>query len=53
MTTTAGTIMPVRTVDDISLGAREGIGPISAQLHDLYWEKRWSGWHGTPVRYGK
>jgi hypothetical protein len=24
---------------------------VSIRLHNLYWEKRWSGWDATPVRY--
>ncbi len=51
MTTTAGSIMPVRSVDGHPVGAHGGAGEISIQLHNLYWEKRWAGWHGTPVRY--
>jgi branched-chain amino acid aminotransferase len=52
MTTTAGSIMPVRSVDGIAVGGRNGPGEISVRLHNLYWEKRWAGWHATPVRYG-
>ncbi len=51
MTTTAGSIMPVRSVDGVPVGGRNGPGELSARLHNLYWEKRWSGWHATPVRY--
>lgn len=51
MTTTAGSIMPVRSVDGILIGNRNGPGEISVRLHNLYWEKRWGGWHATPVRY--
>ena len=51
MTTTAGSVMPVRSVDGTRVGGREGPGEISIRLHNLYWEKRWSGWHATPVRY--
>lgn len=51
MTTTAGSIMPVRSVDGKPVCAHGGAGEISIQLHNLYWEKRWAGWHGTPVRY--
>ena len=51
MTTTAGSVMPVRSVDGALLGGRDGPGEISARLHTLYWEKRWSGWDATPVRY--
>jgi branched-chain amino acid aminotransferase len=51
MTTTAGSIMPVRSVDGVPVGGRNGPGELSVRLHNLYWEKRWSGWHATPVRY--
>ena len=51
MTTTAGSVMPVRKVDDTLIGGRDGPGELSVQLHNLYWEKRWAGWHATPVRY--
>jgi branched-chain amino acid aminotransferase len=51
MTTTAGSVMPVRSVDGARVGARDGPGEISTRLHNLYWEKRWSGWDATPVRY--
>jgi branched-chain amino acid aminotransferase len=51
MTTTAGSVMPVRSVDGKLIGGREGPGEVSIQLHNLYWEKLWSGWDATPVRY--
>ncbi len=51
LTTTAGSIMPVRSVDGQLLAGREGPGEISARLHNLYWERIWDGWGGTPVRY--
>lgn len=51
MTTTAGSVMPVRSVDGEPIGGREGPGDISIRLHNLYWEKRWAGWDATPVRY--
>ncbi|MDQ1256635.1 MAG: branched-chain amino acid aminotransferase [Candidatus Hydrogenedentes bacterium] len=51
MTTTAGSVMPVRSVDGKPVGGRNSAGEISIRLHNLYWEKRWAGWHGTPVRY--
>lgn len=51
MTTTAGSIMPVRSVDGAPVGGHGGAGELSVTLHNLYWEKRWAGWHGTPVRY--
>ena len=51
MTTTAGSIMPVRSVDGHPMGEEGRAGEIAVTLHNLYWEKRWDGWHGTPVRY--
>ena len=51
MTTTAGSVMPVRSVDGAPVGDVDGPGEISTRLHNLYWSKRWSGWHATPVRY--
>jgi len=51
LTTTAGSIMPVRSVDGEPVGGRDGPGEISAALHNQYWERRWDGWDATPVRY--
>jgi branched-chain amino acid aminotransferase len=51
MTTTAGSIMPVRSVDGRPVCAGGGAGETAVRLHNLYWEKRWDGWHGVPVRY--
>ena len=51
LTTTAGSVMPVRTVDGDLVAGRDGPGPISVRLHNQYWERRWDGWHATPVRY--
>jgi branched-chain amino acid aminotransferase len=51
MTTTAGSVMPVRSVDGKPVCAHGGAGELAVQLHNRYWEKRWAGWHGTPVRY--
>lgn len=34
----------------IALGS-PGPGPLTRALHDRYWQKRWEGWHGTPVDY--
>ncbi len=51
MTTTAGSVMPVRSVDGALVGDRDGPGEVSTRLHNLYWEKLWSGWDATPVRY--
>jgi branched-chain amino acid aminotransferase len=51
LTTTAGSVMPVRSIDGRPVGGREGPGEISVRLHNLYWERRWAGWEATPVRY--
>ena len=51
LSTTAGSVMPVRTVDGQLVAGREGPGEISVALHNLYWERRWAGWEATPVRY--
>ncbi|HNR30998.1 MAG TPA: aminotransferase class IV [Candidatus Hydrogenedentes bacterium] len=51
MTTTAGSIMPVRSVDGKPVCTHGGAGELAVRLHNLYWEKRWAGWHATPVRY--
>jgi branched-chain amino acid aminotransferase len=48
ISSTAGGIIPVTCVDGKSLG--DGTpGPITRRLHDLYWDKKEAGWHGTPV----
>lgn len=48
----AGGIMPIQMVDDTKLPITpQNKDSIAARLHDLYWEKRWSGWLGTPVDY--
>ena len=51
LSTTAGSIMPVRSMDGAPVAGREGPGEVSTRLHNLYWEKRWDGWDATPVRY--
>lgn len=49
LTSSAGGIMPVSRVNGQALC--DGAGPVSRRLHDLYWQRRWDGWHGTPVSY--
>lgn len=50
LSSTAGGIMPVRSVDGAPVG--EGVpGPVTLRLKQLYWSKREAGWHGTPVDY--
>ena len=51
LTTTAGSIMPARSVDGQLVAGRDGPGEISVALHNRYWERRWEGWDATPVRY--
>lgn len=48
ISSTAGGIMPVTKVDGKILGNGKP-GPISWQLHELYWTKREAGWLGTTV----
>ena len=50
LTSSAGGIIPVSAVDGKQLSA--GVGPVTTRLHNLYWELRWQGWHGTAVDYG-
>lgn len=49
LTTTAGGILPVTTVNGKSIG--NGPGPITARLHREYWERRASGWLSSPALY--
>jgi len=49
VTSTAGGVMPIRTVDGKVIG--NDSNPITTQLHNLYWEKRWNGWLCTPIDY--
>ena len=52
LTSTAGGIMPVRSIDGVPV-AGGASNPITVKLHNLYWNKRWSGWLGTDIDYGK
>jgi branched-chain amino acid aminotransferase len=47
----AGGIMPINSADGIVLGGSNGPGKVVTELHNLYWEKRWSGWHGLAINY--
>ncbi|MYF88328.1 MAG: branched-chain amino acid--2-keto-4-methylthiobutyrate aminotransferase [Boseongicola sp. SB0676_bin_33] len=49
LTSSAGGILPVSTVDGQPIC--QGSGPVSTRIHNLNWETRWAGWHGTPVDY--
>lgn len=51
MTSTAGAIMPINSVDDVVLGGKAGPGELTTKFHNLYWRKRWEGWLGTPIDY--
>ena len=51
LTSSAGGIVPLNSVDGVVLGGGPGPGPLTRALHDRYWQKRWEGWHGTPVDY--
>jgi branched-chain amino acid aminotransferase len=50
VTSTAGGPMPVTRIDGHIMG-NDRPGPISLELKAAFWEKRESGWHGTPVAY--
>jgi branched-chain amino acid aminotransferase len=49
LSSTAGGVMPVATVDGQPLGHGPGPGPLSLRLRVEYWSRREAGWHGTPV----
>jgi branched-chain amino acid aminotransferase len=51
LTSTAGGVMPVNSVDGTVLGGAQGPGDVAVRFHNLYWEKVWDGWKGTPVDY--
>ena len=51
MTSSAGGILPINSVDDVVLGGSAGPGELTTQLHNMHWEKRWSGWLGTAIDY--
>jgi branched-chain amino acid aminotransferase len=44
--------MPVRRLDGQPVGGRDAPGPVATALHNRYWERRFEGWHGSPVLYG-
>ena len=51
LSSTAGGLFAVTRVDGKPVGDG-AMGPITRQLHGLYWSKKEAGWHGTPVSYG-
>ena len=50
ITSTAGGIMPVRSVDGEAVGDGQP-GPVTTRLKDLYWELHKDPAYTTPVRY--
>ena len=48
LTSTAGGVTPVSKVDGRTLGG--GNRTISDRILELYWSKRETGWHATPVK---
>lgn len=51
LTSSAGGIMPIRSVDGQVLSGAGQSKDLVTEVHNLYWSKRWAGWHGTPVQY--
>ena len=49
LSSTAGGVMPVASVDGKTLSHGSGPGPISLGLRTEYWARREAGWPGTPV----
>ena len=52
LTTTAGGIIPVTSVDGRRIGDGRP-GPKTARLHAEYWSRRAAGWLAEPVAYGR
>lgn len=50
ISSTAGGLMPIGKVGGKTIG-ESGAGPVTKRLRDLYWSKRRSGWHATPIDY--
>lgn len=51
MTSSAGGILPINSVDDVVLGGEAGPGEWTTRIHNMYWQKRWQGWLGTAVDF--
>lgn len=51
MTSSAGGVMPINSVDGIVLGGVAGPGELAVRFHNLYWERMWEGWMSSPVDY--
>ena len=50
MTSTAGGIMPIATLDGSRFRQDRQPGPISLSFRSRYWQRREEGWCGTPVK---
>ena len=50
VTTTAGGVIPVTTVDGRPVGGGTP-GPLTLRLNGAYWSRRAAGWHATPIDY--
>lgn len=48
LTTTAGGVIPVTTLDGVAIGNGKP-GPVTQRLAETYWARREAGWHATPV----
>lgn len=48
LSTTAGGVMPVASVDGTAIGSSRP-GPVTSRLHETYWRRRTEGWLGTPL----
>lgn len=51
LTTSAGGIVPINSVDGTLLGGADGPGKYTVAIHNKYWEDRWKGWHGECADY--
>ena len=52
LTSTAGGIVPVSSINSVPLGRKQGPGKLTTRIHDEYWQRRWGGWDSVPVNYG-
>jgi len=51
LTSSAGGIMPINSVDGVVLGGTHGPGEVARRFHNLYWQKLWEGWKCKPIDY--
>ncbi|MEK9673808.1 MAG: aminotransferase class IV [Rhodospirillaceae bacterium] len=51
LSSTAGGVMPVRSVDGQSIGAGDAPGPVTQRMTDLYWALHDDPAYATPVDY--